>query len=62
MNRFEEHDYSNSKIDSKVWKKILKLVLKNKLHVTFVIIAMIGLAVLDVVYPLLNSYVITTFF
>ncbi len=62
MNHFEEHDYSNSKIDSKVWKKILKLVLKNKLHVTVLIIAIIGLAVLDVVYPLLNSYGITTFF
>ena len=62
MNRFEEHDYSNSKIDYKVWKKIVKLVLKNKLHVAVLIIAIIGLAVLDVVYPLLNSYGITTFF
>jgi len=62
MNQFEEQDYSNSKIDAKIWKKIFKLVLKNKKHVAVLVTAVICLAFLDVMYPLLNSYSISTFF
>lgn len=44
------------------WKKIFKTVLMHKGYVAGLLIAVILLAVLDVCYPLINSYAISTFF
>ena len=44
------------------WKKIFKTVLLHKGFVVGLLISVILLAVLDVCYPLVNSYVISHFF
>lgn len=62
MNSFEEQDFSSEKFSAGIWKKILKLVLKRKKHLILMIIFVIGLAGLDILYPLLNSYAIEEFF
>lgn len=62
MNNFEEKDFSDEKFSFKVWKKILKLVLKKKTHVILMMIFVTFLAVLDILYPLLNEYAIRTYF
>lgn len=62
MNSFEEQDYSSEKFSAGIWKKILKLVLKRKKHLILMIIFVIGLACMDIIYPLLNKYAIDEFF
>ena len=62
MNSFEEQDFSSEKFNAGIWKKILKLVIKRTKHLIFLIIFVIGLAVLDILYPLLNKYAIEEFF
>lgn len=62
MNNYEEQDYSKQKFNISVWKKIIKLVLKNKGSLILMIISVLGLAFLDIIYPLMNAYAIKTFF
>ncbi|HRT69372.1 MAG TPA: ABC transporter ATP-binding protein [Bacilli bacterium] len=62
MNSFEEQDFSSEKFSAGIWKKILKLVIKRTKPLIFLIIFVIGLAVLDILYPLLNKYAIEEFF
>lgn len=62
MNSFEEQDFASEKFSAGVWKKILKLVLKRKKHLILMIIFVVGLALLDILYPLLNSYAVEKFF
>ncbi len=62
MNSFEEQDFSSEKFNAGIWKKILKLVLKRKKYLIWMIIFVTGLACLDILYPLLNSYAIQKFF
>lgn len=62
MDNFEEQDYSNQKFSFSVWKKIFKIVIKNKGSVILLVISVLGLAVLDIIYPLMNAYAINTFF
>lgn len=62
MNSFEEFDYSSEKFSFGIWKKILKLVFKRKKYLFAMFLFVTGLAVLDILYPLMNSYAIKTFF
>lgn len=62
MNSFEEQDYSSEKFSAGIWKKIFKLVLKRKKHLILMVIFVIGLACMDIIYPLLNKYAIEEFF
>ena len=62
MNSFEEQDFSSEKFSAGIWKRILKLVIKRTKPLIFLIIFVIGLAVLDILYPLLNKYAIEEFF
>ena len=62
MNSFEEQDYSSEKFSAGIWKKIFKVVLKRKKHLILMIIFVVGLACMDIVYPLLNKYAIDQFF
>ena len=62
MNNFEEKDYNEEKISLGVWKKIIKLVFKRKKHMIFMIIFVVGLALLDIIYPLFNMYAIANYF
>lgn len=62
MSNFEEHDYTSEKFSFGIWKKIMKLVFKRKKYLFIMLFFVVGLALLDIVYPLANSYAIKTFF
>lgn len=62
MNSFEEQDYSSEKLKFSVWKKIIKMVLKKKESIIIMAIAVFGLAILDIVNPLINAAAIEKFF
>jgi len=62
MNKFEEKDFSDQKLSFKIWKKILKIVLKRKKSVVMMILSVLGLALLDTMYPLLNAFAIENYF
>ncbi|MCK9536514.1 MAG: ABC transporter ATP-binding protein/permease [Bacilli bacterium] len=62
MTQFEEADYQYEKFETGIWLKILKLVMKKKRNVILMIIFVVTLVGLDILYPLLNSYAIATFF
>ena len=53
-------DYHSS--DKGPWKKIFKTVLLHKKYVVGLLISVILLALLDVCYPLVNSYAIGHYF
>lgn len=56
----EEDDFE--KIDLKIWKKIIKIIIKDKKLIIQMMIAVILLAVNDLVYPLLNRYALEHYF
>lgn len=58
----EEIEDDFEKIDLGVWKKIFKIIVKDKRILAQMIIAVIFLAINDIVYPLLNSYAIEHYF
>lgn len=58
----QDKDYSNKKVDLKVWKEIIKIIFTKKKNIILMIISAIGLALLDICYPLLNTYAIEHFF
>lgn len=58
MSYFEEEDYTESKFDFLVWKKIFKFMVPLKKHLVIGISAAVGLAVVDTLYPLINKYAI----
>lgn len=58
MNYFEEEDYTESKFDLVVWKKIFSFMKPLRKHLYIGVAAAIGLAVIDTLYPLINMYAI----
>ena len=62
MNDYEEQDFSSEKFSIGIWKKIIKLVVKKKRNFIVLIVSVIGLALLDIIYPLLNQYAIEQYF
>lgn len=62
MQHYDEHQEVNTKLDIRVWKKIGKVMLKKKVPLIILIISSLFLAFFDILYPLLNSYAIKTFF
>lgn len=62
MNDYEEQDFSSEKFSIGIWKKIIKLVVKKKRNFIILIVSVIGLALLDIIYPLLNQYAIEQYF
>lgn len=62
MSNFDEHDEGVKKIKLSVWRKIVKVMFKWKKTLIFLIISLLLLAGLDLIYPLLNSYAIRTYF
>jgi len=58
MNYFEEEEYTDSKFDSTVWKKIFQHMKPLKKHLRIGIGAAIGLGIIDTLYPLINKYAI----
>lgn len=62
MQHYDEHLEETKKLNISVWKKIFKILLKKKKPLAFLIISSILLACLDIIYPLMNSYAIKTYF
>jgi len=58
MDYFEEEEYTDSKFDSSVWKKIFMMIMPFKKHLIIGIIASSLLALVDAVYPQINRYAI----
>ena len=58
----EENEDDFEKIDFSVWKKILKIIIKDKKIIIQMMIAVVFLAINDLVYPILNSYAIEHYF
>ena len=59
-NNFEEKDVEKFKF--KTWKRIISIVLKNKSVLIAMILFVILSTVVDICYPLLNRYVLETYF
>lgn len=62
VNKHKEQEYKDEKFSFGVWKKILKLVFKDKKKVGLLIFFVVLLTILDISYPLFNQYAIETFF
>lgn len=58
MSYFEEEDYTESKFDLLVWKKIFGFMKPLRKHLLIGMTAAIGLATIDTLYPLVNRYAI----
>ena len=58
----ENKDIDYHSKDKSPWKKIIKTVLKNKKLVVGLLIANTCATLMDIFYPLVNSYAITNFF
>lgn len=54
MAYFEEEEYTDSKFDFSVWKKIFKMLIPFKKHLGIGLAAVIVLALFDAVYPKIN--------
>lgn len=58
MNYFEEEEYTDSKFDFAVWKKIFKMIMPFKKHLIIGLVAAAILALIDAIYPLINGFAI----
>lgn len=58
----EEEDDDFEKLDLKVWSKIFKIIIKDKKIVIQMIIAVIMLALNDLIYPIVNKYALEHYF
>ncbi|KFZ27356.1 MAG: putative ABC transporter ATP-binding protein [Candidatus Izimaplasma bacterium HR2] len=56
MNYYEEEEYTNSKFDLVVWKKIFSYMKEFKKHIIIGLLAVISLSITDILYPLMNVY------
>lgn len=59
-NNFEEKDFEKFKFNT--WKRIISIVIKNKGALIAMIIFVLMSTVVDICYPLLNRYVLQTYF
>jgi len=58
MNYFDEAEYTESKFDLVIWKKIFSYMKPFRKNLTIGIMAATVLAIIDAVYPLINVYAI----
>ena len=58
MNYFEEEEYTDSKFDFAVWKKIFKMIMPFKRHLIIGVCAAAVLAAIDAIYPQINRFAI----
>ncbi len=59
MNYFDEEEYTESKFDFSIWKKIFSYTKSFRKHLYIGISAAVVLALVDVIYPQINRYAIT---
>ncbi|MCL2407925.1 MAG: ABC transporter ATP-binding protein/permease [Defluviitaleaceae bacterium] len=60
MDHFEEQDYNKS-FDASLWVRIFRFALRQKKHLSLLIIAVVMLSVVEAIMPLLTRYAIDTF-
>ena len=60
MNYFEEEEYTETKFDASVWRRLFAYMKPLRKEVILAILAAITLAMADVAYPLLNRFGIDT--
>lgn len=58
MNYFEEEEYTDSKFEFAVWKKIFKMIMPFKKHLIIGLISVAVLAFIDAIYPQINRFAI----
>lgn len=58
----QEKDYQSEHFDFKIWKRILKIIVKDKKSLVYMLISVLVMTAIDIGYPLLNKYAIETFF
>ncbi len=60
----DEDDDNNKKqkLDIKIWKKILKIMIRNKKDIIILLVAVFINSIIDLSFPLMNSYAIKTYF
>jgi len=58
MDYFEEEEYTDSKFDIAVWKKIFSYMRPFRRNLILGILAAVVLAAIDTIYPLINKYAI----
>ncbi|MDO4543986.1 MAG: ABC transporter ATP-binding protein [Clostridia bacterium] len=56
-----EQEFTNTKVDLSIWKQLFKYALRNKHLMVKTIIALIVVAAIDVIYPLMTNYAIDNF-
>lgn len=61
MSYQNEQDFTNEKIDFSIWKRLLTYAVRNRRLLAATIAAMLLVAVIDAMYPLLTNYAIDTF-
>lgn len=62
MENYEEIDYTESKLKIGVWKKVIKMVMKKKKYVVLMSLAIVLLAGLDIISPIITASAIELFF
>ena len=60
MSHFEEEEYTETKFDAFIWKRILSYMKPLKKYAIIAVMAATVLAVADITYPLINRYGIDT--
>ena len=58
---YEEKDFTQEKIDSSLWIKVIKMLGENRKNLVYLSIFMLMQASIDVILPLLNTYAINHF-
>ena len=58
----DDDDDKKQKLDIGIWKKILKIMIRNKKDIIILLIAVFVNSVIDLSFPLLNSYAIEHYF
>ena len=58
----DDDDNKKQKLDIKIWKKILKIMIRNKKDIIVLLVAVFINSIIDLSFPLMNSYAIQTYF
>ncbi|MDO4573350.1 MAG: ABC transporter transmembrane domain-containing protein, partial [Clostridia bacterium] len=61
MNMPEEQDFTAKKIDFNLWKRLYRYALREPKYMAIILIALVVVALVDILYPLFSSYAIDRF-
>ena len=57
----QEKNYNDRKIDMKVWRRLIAYALRTKGRVIRTMLVLLGVAAVDLIYPLMTRYAINHF-